>query len=78
MFTKEEELKLFPKGHSTEYNVYPKELAEPYRDRRFKCGEDLYSALNIGREEREKRRLQFAKNFRFFDAPVGIFVFIDR
>ena len=76
--TVEKELKLFPKGHSTEYNVYPKKLAEPYRNRRFKCGEDLYSALNIGREEREKRRLQFAKNFRFFDAPVGIFVFIDR
>lgn len=38
----------------------------------------LYSILNIKREEKVKRRRQFANNFRFFEAPVGIFVFIDR
>ena len=74
----EQELKSFPKGHTAEYPVYPKELAQPYKGRRFKCGEDLYSVLNIGREQKEKRREQFARNFKLFDAPVGLFVFIDR
>ncbi len=74
----EQELKLFPKGHSPEYSVYPKELEEPYWSRRFKCGEDLYSILNIGRDEKVQRRQQFSRNFKLFNAPVGIFVFIDR
>ncbi len=74
----EQELKSFPKGHKAEYAIYPKELSEPYKTRRFKCGEDLYSILNIGREQKEKRKEQFARNFKLFDAPVGLFVFIDR
>ena len=38
----------------------------------------MYSILNIKREEKEKRREQFKKNFELFGAPVGIFVYIDR
>ena len=38
----------------------------------------MYSILNIKREEKEKRREQFRKNFELFGAPVGIFVYIDR
>lgn len=73
-----QELVSFPNGHSTEYAIYPRDLAEPYRGRRFKCGEDMYSLLNISREEKEKRKKQFAKNFKLFEAPAAIFVFIDR
>ena len=72
------ELLKFPKGHPTEYEIYPKNLSEIYFERRFKCGEDMYSILNIKREEKEKRREQFRKNFELFGAPVGIFVYIDR
>ena len=72
------ELLKFPKGHPTEYAIYPKNLSEIYFDRRFRCGEDMYSILNIKREEKEKRREQFRKNFELFGAPVGIFVYIDR
>ena len=46
--------------------------------RRYKCGEDLYSLLQIKREDKENRIKQFKKNFNLFGAPVGIFVFINR
>ena len=62
------ELLKFPKGHPTEYAIYPKNLSEIYFDRRFRCEEDMYSILNIKREEKEKRREQFRKNFELFGA----------
>ena len=67
-----------PMGEKTEYDVYPPNLWEPYRNRRFKCGEDLYKSINIPREDKGARLNQLAKNLRFFGAPVGLFVYIDR
>src|SRR5690606_24259469 len=42
------------------------------------CGEDLYAAIGISREEKHKRLAQHARNFSFFDAPVGIFICLHR
>jgi cytidylate kinase len=67
-----------PKGEAAEYPVYPNPITEPYAARRFKIGEDMYALLNIAREDRESRRAWFARNFRFFGAPVGLFCFVDR
>jgi nitroreductase len=67
-----------PRGEGAEYDVYPRELDEPYRSRRFKCGEDLYATIGIAREDKPGRLRQFARNYRFFDAPVGLFFCIDR
>ena len=67
-----------PMGEKTEYDVYPPNLWEPYRSRRFKCGEDLYKSINIPRGDKSARLNQLAKNFRFFGAPVGLFIYIDR
>ncbi len=72
------ELIKYPKGYTTEYKIYPDNLPDLYMKRRYKCGEDLYSLLQIKREDKENRRKQFKKNFNFFGAPVGIFVFINR
>jgi len=69
---------LLPKGEGAEYQVYPHPLAEPYHARRFKCGADLYAALGIPREDKPGRYRQFARNFAFFGAPVGLFVSIDK
>ena len=74
----ESKIKDMPMGEKTEYDVYPPNLWEPYRSRRFKCGEDLYKSINIPREDKGARLSQLAKNLRFFDAPVGLFVYIDR
>lgn len=61
-----------------EYPIYPAGLSSPYRDRRYACGEQLYAALNIPREDKGGRLRQFAHNFDFFGAPVGAFCYIDR
>ncbi len=61
-----------------EYAVYPPNLWEPYRTRRFENGEQLYATLGIPREDKSARLQQMAKNARFFGAPVGIFLSIDR
>lgn len=60
------------------YAVYPENLVEPYRSRRFEVGEQLYAAIGIPREDREGRLQQLARNALFFGAPVGIFILIDR
>ncbi|MGI9324754.1 MAG: nitroreductase [Pseudomonadales bacterium] len=61
-----------------EYAVYPKDLKSPYRDSRFKVGEDMYALLNIPREDKAARFAHLARNYQFFDAPVGLFCFVDR
>ena len=61
-----------------EYQVYPKPLKDLYDQRRQAIGEDLYQVLGISRQDKQKRRGQFAKNAQMFDAPVGLFAYIDR
>jgi nitroreductase len=65
-------------GEKPEYAVYPPDLWEPLRSRRFQCGEDLYATIGIPREDRPARLRQMAKNLEFFGAPVGLFFTFDR
>ena len=67
-----------PLGEEPEYHVYPPAIKEPYRTRRFKCGEDLYAAIDIARENKGGRLMQLAKNYDFFGAPAAFFFAIDR
>lgn len=67
-----------PQGEPSEYDVYPRELVSPYRDRRFQVGEALYRSIGIARENRAGRLKQFARNFSFFDAPLALFCSVDR
>jgi nitroreductase len=67
-----------PLGGAAEYHVYPPELKEPYRSRRHKNGDDLYRLIGIPREDKAARHRQFAQNYDFFGAPVGMFFFLDR
>jgi nitroreductase len=67
-----------PMGEGSEYDVYPPNLQEPYRSRRFKCGEDMYATIGIARDNKMQRLLQFARNYEFFGAPVALFFSVDR
>ena len=60
------------------YEIYPKKLKEPYRTSRFELGEQMYSLLGIGRENKDGRIEQVMKNFIFFGAPAAFFCFVDR
>jgi len=61
-----------------EYRYYPDHFPEPYLSRRRKVGWDLYGLLGIARGEAAKMHRQHARNYAFFDAPVGIIFTIDR
>jgi nitroreductase len=60
------------------YPIYPEKLKEPYKTSRNQMGEQMYSLLDIKREDKIGRMNQMLKNFNFFDAPVGMFCFIDK
>lgn len=64
--------------HEQEYAYYPEKWVHPYIDRRRKVGYDLYGLLGITKGEKDRMNQQFARNYAFFDAPVGLFFTIDR
>jgi len=64
--------------HSEAYAYYPTEWRSPYIDRRRKVGWDLYSLLGIAKTDKAAMHAQHARNYRFFDAPVGLMFTIDR
>ncbi len=66
------------KEHTEEYAYYPREWVSPYVDRRRKVGWDLYSLLGLTRDNKAGMAAQHARNYRFFDAPVGLIFTIDR
>jgi nitroreductase len=60
-----------------EYLIYPPDK-EPYATRRFQNGEAMYAAIDVARDDGAARLRQYARNFEFFGAPVGLFIAIDR
>lgn len=60
------------------YDYYPEKWVSPYIDRRRENGWGLYGLLGIGKADKDKMHLQHQRNFRFFDAPVGLMFTIDR
>jgi hypothetical protein len=67
-----------PRGEGTEYTIYPPEMDATFRQRRFEVGELLYKSIGVPREDKPARYRQYARNFEFFGAPVGIFFSMDR
>lgn len=64
--------------HEREYEYYPKEWISPYIERRRKVGWDLYGLLGIEKTDKAGMHAQHGRNYRFFDAPVGLIFSIDR
>ena len=64
--------------HQEEYAYYPREWTSPYIDRRRKVGWDLYGLLEITKGDKARMHAQHGRNYRFFDAPVGLIFSIDR
>lgn len=67
-----------PGGEATEYEIYPKSLHSPYRERRFELGEAMYATMGVPREDKAARLRWFARNFQCFGAPLVVFFSIDR
>lgn len=60
------------------FPIYPPDLWEPLRTRRYTLAEDMYRALGIPRTDKPARLRHVARNFELFGAPVGLFFVIDR
>jgi nitroreductase len=60
-----------------DYAYYPAQWQPPYQERRKACGLQMYTTLNITREDRERQQAQWAANYRAFDAPVMLLFFLD-
>ena len=60
------------------YHYYPTEWVSPYVDRRRKVGWDLYGLLGITKGDKVAMHTQHGRNYRFFDAPVGLIFTVNR
>jgi nitroreductase len=67
-----------PDKHSNDRPHYLETMREPYLARRRKIGWDLYGLAGIAKGEREKTREFHSRNYKFFNAPVGLIFTIDR
>ncbi len=64
-------------GPEQTYKYYPDKFFEPYLGRRRKVGWDLYGLLGIEKGDGPKMHAQHGKNYRFFNAPVGMMFTLD-
>lgn len=66
------------KQYQEEYDYYPTQWVSPYIDRRRENGWGLYGLLGIGKADKDKMHEQHQKNYKFFDAPVGLMFTVDK
>ena len=64
--------------YKEEYDYYPEKWVSPYIDRRRENGWGLYGLLGITKGDKDKMHAQHQRNFRFFDAPVGLMFTLDK
>ena len=51
---------------------------EPYIGRMRKLGKDMYSLIGIPKGDKQANWAQWGRNYKFFDAPVGLIFTIDK
>jgi nitroreductase len=51
---------------------------EPYIGRMRKLGKDMYSLIGIPKGDQQANWAQWGRNYKFFDAPVGLIFTIDK
>ncbi|MEM7774082.1 MAG: nitroreductase [Pseudomonadota bacterium] len=60
-----------------DFGYYPAKWSELHNSRRRTLGWALYGLLGIQKGDREAGTKQALRNFKFFDAPVGLFITTD-
>ena len=66
------------KDYKEEYDYYPTQWISPFIDRRRENGWSLYGLLGIGKADKDKMHAQHQRNYKFFDAPVGLMFTVNR
>ncbi|WP_411883624.1 nitroreductase [Polaromonas sp. YR568] len=64
--------------YKEEYDYYPEKWVSPFIDRRRANGWALYGLLGIVKGDKDRMHAQHHRNFKFFDAPVGLMFTLDR
>ncbi len=67
-----------PQPQEDEYRYYPTEFPEAVLARRMAFGAAFGAALGIAHDDMNGRMRAMARQFLFFDAPVGIIFTMDR
>jgi len=67
-----------PKGEPTDRPIYPENLWNPHEERRQTIGRQMFETLGIPKDDKAARMAWFANNFRFFDAPLALFIVLDE
>lgn len=67
-----------PGDFQPEHQDMPSPLPEPYKSRRRQLGWELLGLCGVQKGDREAGRRQHARNYRFFDAPVGMIFTLER
>ena len=60
------------------FRYYPTEWVSPFIDRRRQNGWALYGLLGIQKGDKDKMHAQHLRNYRLFDAPVGLFFTLNK
>ena len=60
------------------YDYYPEKWVSPFIDRRRENGWSLYGLLGITKGDKDKMHTQHQRNYRFFDAPIGLMFTLDK
>ena len=60
------------------YDYYPTEWVSPFIDRRRENGWSLYGLLGITKGDKDAMHAQHQRNYKFFDAPVGLMFTVDK
>lgn len=60
------------------FPYYPQTWISPFIDRRRENGWGLYGLLGIQKGDKEKMSAQQDRNFKLFDAPVGLFFTVNK
>lgn len=61
-----------------DYAYCPKNWSDIYKIRRKECGLALYSSLSISLDDAEGRKKHWEKNYHFFQAPIGLIIFMEK
>jgi len=64
--------------HDQFIQYYPLKWKNPYKKRRLDTGVGLYTLMDVGRKDIEKRTKMWHNNFRWFGASTVFFIFTDK
>lgn len=61
-----------------DYDFCPDSWSDSYKLRRKACGQALYRSLGVTPDDSEGKKKHKRRNYDFFEAPIGIIVFMDK